>query len=158
MSRERITTRFKVTLPIPMLPIPHAPIRIKRPLWQLLFKWMFGHLCLIDLNTKTRPITRTNCAAVFLYRESLGHDILPPRNVFVYGFADDVGRCREAEFQRGGRAEGALRIVGVHRDAVGLAHGGESSGLAQAAAVSDVGLDDAAGPRFQVFPDGVLAD
>ena len=79
--------------------------------------------------------------------EAFLDDVLPPGHVVVDRFADDVARLREAELQRRGRADRALRIVRRERDAMRLGQGGDAPRFGEAAAVRDVELADFARAR-----------
>src|SRR6185503_16264518 len=85
-------------------------------------------------------------------------DVVPPRDIRMHRFADDVRRSCEAEFERSGRAKRSLRIVGRHRDAVSLRQGGDPTSLDQTAAVGDVRLDNAAGALLQKLAKSMNAD
>ena len=52
----------------------------------MLFDFLF-----VDLDSQPGPSIGSDDSAVLFDDESLSHDVLPPGDVEVYGFADDVG-------------------------------------------------------------------
>src|SRR2546423_11705388 len=111
---------------------------------------MFGDFLLVDLDSEAGAIAGTHESALLFDLESLLHHVLPPRDVVVHRFANDVAWRGEAELQRGGGAHRALWIVGREGHSVRLRHGGYTSHLGEAAAVGDVALQYAARPLLQV--------
>src|SRR3954451_19939270 len=78
------------------LPIADAAVAIKHALRQFLLKRMFLHLGFIDRNAEARPVVRADDAALLFYGEALIDNVLPPGNVGVDRFANDVTWLREA--------------------------------------------------------------
>jgi hypothetical protein len=82
-----------------ILPVPNAPVRVERSLGQLLLEGVPFDLVLVDLNPEAGPRTGADHPALFIDQESFPHHVPPPRHVAVHGFADDIRRAGEAQFQ-----------------------------------------------------------
>ena len=130
-------------------PIPHAPIAMEHPLQNLLLERMFLYFGFVDRDAQAGAGVGFDETALFLDGEAFLDHVLPPGDVGVDRFSNDVARLREPKLQRGGRADGALRVVRSEGDAVGFRQGGDPAGFAEAAAMRDVELTDIAGPGIE---------
>src|SRR5207249_5757942 len=108
-----------------------------------------SHFGFVDFNAESRAVARADEPACFLDGIAFADDVAAPWDVGVDGFADDVARRREAEFQGRGGADRALRIVRGDGNAMRFGDGSNSPRFAQAATMGDVGLNDADGPVLQ---------
>ena len=73
---------------------------------------MLSDFILVDLDAEAWQCVWAHDPALLLDNKSLLHNILPPRYVGVYRFADDVARLGETKFERGCCAHRPLRIMG----------------------------------------------
>src|SRR5213083_1911190 len=86
------------------LPISRGAIGVKDSLRQFLLERVFLHGLLIDGDPEAGSGVGPHDATLLLDGESFLHYILPPRDVVVYGLANDVARLGEAKLQRRRRA------------------------------------------------------
>src|SRR5215510_3285083 len=70
---------------------------------------------------------------------------------------EEVGD-RQARMYRGYRADGPVRIMGSHRDVIGVCHRRDLLEFGDAASAGDIRLDDAHGLPFQQLTEAVPAE
>jgi hypothetical protein len=106
----------------------NAAVGVERALRQLLLEGVLRDLLLVELDPQPRLRVGADDAPGALGDEALADDVLAPGHVAVDRLADHVARLREAELERGRRADGTLRVVGRERDAVRLGERGDAFG------------------------------
>src|SRR5688572_759427 len=142
LRQSRKSTRWVKPYP---LPVADAPIAVEHALRHFLLEGMLLQGFLIDGNAEPRAGVGPHKAAFWLNSKPFLYDILPPGDVIVDGFADEVAWLREAEFEGGGGAHWSLRIVRRKGNAVGVRQRGDTPGNGETAAMGEVKLADFAG-------------
>ena len=92
-SQARRTQLFRC------LPVTNAAIRVEDSLWHFLLEWVFENFIFVDFDTQPRTRIGRHGPSRRIHNESFINDIIPPRHVIVYRFADYVAWLRKSEFQ-----------------------------------------------------------
>src|SRR3954465_3002861 len=126
------------------LPISYRAVAEERSLESLLLERVLSNFFFVDRNAQTGLRIWRQRATCFRDCNGFFNDVVPPGNVRMHRFADDVARLRETKFQRSGGADWPLRIVRRKSNSIGVGQCRNATRLAKAAAVGDVELTNAA--------------
>src|SRR3954465_3337337 len=130
----------------PRLPVSYGSIAIKYSLRNLLLERMLPDLVFIDGNAQAGLRIRRHGSGCFINSIAGCDYVMPPGNIVMHRFTNNVVRLCEPKLKRGGSADWALGIMRRQGNLVGHGQGRHTSRFSKSAAVRDIDLADIAAP------------